>query len=181
MSFLCDKCGHVYEWEMFFNNHMRAAHQVKVNTSQRGVLADDIKKFLEYYFHHICANPTLDEIRELSEDLEVKKEQIYWWFVNYRKRNKKHMQKCKVIRKNRSPIKRVLGGKPTSQDGVIGREGRDASVPLAASKRRKREKKGSRIRPRDIEDNTRTSATKRSGPLSEKTRSIYSRHKGKLL
>ena len=181
MSFLCDKCGYVYEWEMFFNNHMRAVHQVKVNTIQRDALPKDITKFLEYYFHHICANPTLDEIRELSEDLEVKKEQIYWWFVNYRKRDKKHMQKCKVIRKNRSPIKRVVGEKTASQDGVIGREGHDASVPLAASERRKREKKGSRIGARDTEGNTRTPATKRGGSLSEKTRSIYSRYKGKLL
>ena len=140
---------------------MRMVHRVKVNTIQRSVLADDIKNFLEYYFHHICTNPTLDEIRELSEDIEVKKEQIYWWFVNYRKRNKKHKQKCNEIRKNRSPIKRVVGKKTTSQDGFIGRGGHDASVPLATSKGRKREKKESRIRARGVEDNTRTPATKR--------------------
>ena len=180
MSFLCDECGYVYEWEMFFNNHMRAAHRVKVNTIQRGVLPKDITKFLEYYFHHICGNPSLDEIKELSEDLEVKKEKIYWWFVNYRKRDKKHMQKYGEIKKNRS-IKRVEGKKSSSKDGVIGREGHDASVSLATSKRGKREKKGSRIRARGIENNSRTSATKRGGSLSEKTRSIYSRYKRKLL
>merc|ERR1711942_61776 len=52
------------------------------------------------------------------------------------------------------------GKKFTSQDGVIGREGHDASVSLATSKRGKREKKGSRIRARGIENNSRTSATK---------------------
>merc|ERR1711875_199569 len=97
-----------------------------------------------------------------------------WWFVNYRKRDKKHMQKCEQIKKNRS-IKRVEGKKFTSQDGVIGREGHDASVSLATSKRGKREKKGSRIRARGIENNSRTSATKRREASIQDIRENYYR------
>ena len=67
---------------------MRTVHSVKVNSSQRSVLPADIKRFLRYYYYHICENPTLDEIKELSEDLEVKKEKIYWWFFNHRRKNK---------------------------------------------------------------------------------------------
>ena len=88
MSLQCETCGYTYEWEMFFNNHMRAVHGVEVVKSRRGVLPADIKRFLKYYYYHICENPTLDEIKELSEDLKVKKEKIYWWFFNHRRKNK---------------------------------------------------------------------------------------------
>ena len=182
MSFLCDKCGSVYEWEMFYNNHMRSIHCAKVNTIPRSVLAPDIKKFLEYYFHHICANPTLGEIKELSDDLEVKKEKIYWWFVNYRKKSKKmYTKKNENVRRNNLPTKRVDVGKTISRDGATNKEGHDVGVPPATSKRGKGEKKGSRIRARDTKNNTRSSTAKKDESISDESRSIYSKHTGKLL
>ena len=147
---------------------MRSVHKVKPGKSPRCGLPVDNRNFLIYYYDHICDNPTLDEIKVIAEDLQVKKETIYWWFVNYRKRSKKRMQKSEEIRKNRSVIKRAKDGKTISQDGVIEGEGDDVRVPLAASKRGEGEKKGCRIRGRDTKNNIRTSAAKRSGSLSEK-------------
>ena len=104
MSLQCETCGYVYEWGMFFNNHMRTVHGVKVNSSQRSGLPADIKRFLKYYYYHICENPTLEEIKELSDDLEVKKEKIYWWFFNQRRKNKpgKLETKLKADKENSS-------------------------------------------------------------------------------
>ena len=88
MAFLCEVCGFQYEWEMFFNNHMRSVHKVKIAKPKRNVLPPDVRNFMRYYYYHICQNPTLEEIKELSKDFQVKKEKIYWWFFNYRRKNK---------------------------------------------------------------------------------------------
>ena len=61
---------------------------MKTHNSKRSVLPIHIKNFLKYYFHHICEKPTLDEMRELAVDLEVEKENIYWWFANQRARKR---------------------------------------------------------------------------------------------
>ena len=121
MSLLCDKCKFVYEWEMFYNNHMRSVHKVKTSKRARCVMSVDIRNFLKHYYSHICENPTLDEIKVIAEDLGVKKENIYWWFVNYRRHSKKHTRESGEKRKNSSTIKRVKGGKTVSQDDVSNR------------------------------------------------------------
>lgn len=85
MAFVCELCNSRYDWEMFFNNHMRTAHKKRVGRSPQPRLSREIKNFLKHYFYHICDKPTLEEIKILAEDLEVKKEKIYWWFFNYRR------------------------------------------------------------------------------------------------
>ena len=119
MSLLCEKCGYVYDWEMFFNNHMRIVHGVKVSNSRQGALPLHIKTFLNYYYYHICEKPSLEEIKELSEDLEVKKEQIYWWFFNQRRKRFKDGEKAKrhegKVSPSRRLVKTVRGGKETEK------------------------------------------------------------------
>lgn len=73
---------------MYFNNHMRSLHKVKAPKPPRSVLAVEIRNFLKYYYNNICENPTLNEIKEIADDFQVKKEKIYWWFFGYRRKNK---------------------------------------------------------------------------------------------
>ena len=84
---------------MFFNNHMRTAHNIKVVKSRRSVLKPHTVDYLKYYYYHISDNPTLDEIKELSKELDLKKEKIYWWFFNYRQARKKHQKSKKIEQK----------------------------------------------------------------------------------
>ena len=83
--FLCDYCGCEYEWEMFYNNHMRSIHKSKVGVKPRAKITLEQYKVLSSYFKHMCDHPTLNEIKELGEILGLKKETIYWWFFNERK------------------------------------------------------------------------------------------------
>lgn len=100
MSFLCQVCGFVYDWEMFFNKHMRAVHKVKADKMTRCVLKPPIVGFLKYYYDHICERPELAKIKELAKVLDVKKEKIYWWFFNQRQRGKKSRKHKSVDNKN---------------------------------------------------------------------------------
>ena len=48
--------------------------------------------FLEGYYTGVCDRPTLDEIQNLGKFLGIRKESIYWWFVNRNKRQKTKTQ-----------------------------------------------------------------------------------------
>ena len=85
---LCHICGCEYEWEMFYNNHMRSHHHIKVNRQKRNRLTQKHKQTLIEYFENVCSYPTLEEIKELSTILEIKKENVYWWFFNQRRKGK---------------------------------------------------------------------------------------------
>ena len=61
---------------MYFNNHMRSLHKVKAPKPPRSVLAVEIRNFLKYYYNNICENPTLNEIKEIADDFQVKKERF---------------------------------------------------------------------------------------------------------
>ena len=86
MSLLCEICGLQYEWEMFFNNHMRNVHSIKKKCKERILLNKKAKDFLDGYYTNICEEPSLDEIKELAKFLDVKKECVYWWFFNRRRK-----------------------------------------------------------------------------------------------
>ena len=43
---------------------------------------------MENYFVGVCNRPCLEEIETLSKFLEIKKETVYWWFVNRIKKEK---------------------------------------------------------------------------------------------
>ena len=96
MSYLCDVCGCVYQWEMFFHNHIRTVHGISTKRSKRTSLGEKNIAILENYFCNICEKPSLDEIENVAGVMEVKKESIYWWFVNRNKRKRKSI-KCKSI------------------------------------------------------------------------------------
>ena len=97
----CEECGFTYEWKMFFNNHMRTVHGVRMNThkvnrKRQKRISNDAREKLESYYHQVCTHPTLDEIKELldvlrsgKEPLDLEKESVYWWFINKRKRRQK--------------------------------------------------------------------------------------------
>ena len=89
---LCHICGCKYDWEMFYNNHMRSVHHVKVNRKLGVPLTKEHRLFLTDYFENVCSCPTLEKIKELSTILDIKKENVYWWFFNQRRKNKL----CKV-------------------------------------------------------------------------------------
>ena len=80
--YVCDLCGYAYEWEMFFNNHRRSVHHLKVTKKPRSLLDSDQTGFLKLYFEEKCKRPTLDEIKYLASFLDLKKESVYWWFFN---------------------------------------------------------------------------------------------------
>ena len=87
--FLCEVCGAVYEWEMYFNNHIRSVHQLKVFNRPRASLTSEQKTFLNAYFIDVCRNPTLDQVKHLASFLDIKKESVYWWFFNQNKKAKR--------------------------------------------------------------------------------------------
>ena len=87
--FLCEVCGAMYEWEMFFNNHRRSVHQLKVVDRPRSILTYEQRTFLKSYFTEVCTNPTLDEIKHMAYFLNIRKESVYWWFFNQNKKAKR--------------------------------------------------------------------------------------------
>ena len=87
--FLCDLCGCAYEWEMFFNNHRRSVHHLKVTKKPRELLDSEQTDFLKLYFRQKCSKPTLDRIKHLAAFLDVKKETVYWWFFNENRKIRK--------------------------------------------------------------------------------------------
>ena len=48
--------------------------------------------FLDGYYCCTCDYPSLEEMKELAKFIGVKKETVYWWFVNRRKKDKKKCQ-----------------------------------------------------------------------------------------
>lgn len=121
---VCDVCGCVYKWEMFFHNHLRDVHGIHTAQSSRKRLKEKSIKFLDEYRKNICSKPTLDEIEELSDFLNLKKESVYWWFVNRNKKQKaKHHTKSVSVKLD------------------VGRERRDDRVPPGFIKGGKRQEK----------------------------------------
>lgn len=90
MTLLCEVCGCIYKWEMFFHNHLRDVHGIPVGRQKRKKQRLRIENllFLEKYFVDVCNRPCLEEIETLSEFLGIKKETAYWWFVNRIKKEK---------------------------------------------------------------------------------------------
>ena len=103
MSLLCDVCGCVYHWEMFFHNHRRDVHGISTKKSKRTSLATTNKALLETYYRDVCKRPCLEEIEHVAEFLNIKKETVYWWFVNRNKQKRKSIKlksnRCKVSSK----------------------------------------------------------------------------------
>ena len=83
---MCDICGCVYHWEMFFHNHLRDVHGIPTKRSKRSFLLKTNKALLESYYHNVWYRPTLEEIENVAYFLDIKKETVYWWFVNQNKR-----------------------------------------------------------------------------------------------
>ena len=86
---MCDVCGCVYHWEMFFHNHLRDVHGIPTKKSKRTSLGKTNRALLESYYYNVCKRPTLEEIENVANFLEIKKETVYWWFVNRNKRKQK--------------------------------------------------------------------------------------------
>ena len=68
---------------------MRAMHGIKAVKPVRKLLSRAHKDFLEQYYDTVSIQPHLDEIKSLAQSINVKKESVYWWFFNRRKRDKK--------------------------------------------------------------------------------------------
>ena len=78
---------------MFFNNHMRSVHHVKVTKKPSSLFKLQQRDFLKLYFKEVCKRPTLDTIKHLANFLGVKKESVYWWFFNQNKKFRKKQGK----------------------------------------------------------------------------------------
>ena len=89
MSFLCNDCGCRYEWKFFFNNHRRTVHGIPTKREKRTYFSDRYVDFLDSYYTAVCDRPSLDEIRGLAHFLDIKKEAVYFWFVNRRQKEKR--------------------------------------------------------------------------------------------
>ena len=74
---------------MFFHNHLRDVHGIPTKKSKRTSLGTMNKALLETYYHNISKRPTLEEIENVAEFLDIKKETAYWWFVNRNKQKRK--------------------------------------------------------------------------------------------
>ena len=85
-----------YEWKMFYHNHMRTTHQTKAVKPVRRLLSRSQKDFLENYFDTVCPHPNLDEIKGLAQSIDARKESVYWWFFNQRKRKFPNRITCKT-------------------------------------------------------------------------------------
>ena len=137
--FACDLCGCVYEWEMFFNNHRRSVHHLKVTKKPRSLLKLEQTDFLKLYFNQKCKRPSLDRIKHLAAFLDLKKETVYWWFFNQN-------QKLKKSNGNESSNKRRAGVSFTEPCFVPKRkkEGETSNKggTLDISSDRKKEKRG---------------------------------------
>ena len=97
-SLLCEVCGCVYRWEMFFHNHLRDVHGIPTKKSKRKSLGMTNKALLETYYHNVSKRPTLEEIEYVAEFLDIKKGTAYWWFVN-RNKQKRKARKTKLSSK----------------------------------------------------------------------------------
>ena len=122
-SLLCEVCGCMYHWEMFFHNHLRDVHGIPTKKSKRTSLGTMNKALLETYYHNVSKRPTLEEIENVAEFLDIKKETAYWWFVNRNKQKRK-------ARKTKLSSKRHVDG-----------EGRVDRVSPGALERGKRSEK----------------------------------------
>ena len=92
MAFECQVCGCVYGWEMFFHNHLRDVHGIATKRkTKRMKLSKQNVDCLEGYFNHTCQHPSLEEIELLAKLTDLKKETVYWWFVNRNKKQKQQM------------------------------------------------------------------------------------------
>lgn len=114
-SLLCEVCGCAYHWEMFFHNHLRDVHGIPTKRSKRLVLSQTNIALLKSYYRNICKTPTLEEIENVAKFLDIKKEAVYWWFVN-RNKQKRKSSKSKVSSKQhvdgQGRIARVSPGAP---------------------------------------------------------------------
>ena len=89
MTFLCNDCGCIYEWENFFNNHRRTVHGIPTKRGKKTHFSSHYVDFLDSYYTAMCDRPTLDEIEGLAQFLDIKKEAVYFWFVNRRQKEKR--------------------------------------------------------------------------------------------
>ena len=129
MSFCCPLCDCTYDWEMFYNNHLRTRHNIKCERKCKTRLSKKSKTLLEDYFECVCNQPSLQVIEELAKFIDVKKEMVYWWFTNKRRKQKGY--------------KRVKKENPVScKQDVVG-EGSHDRVLDGLDQGRKRKKKGS--------------------------------------
>lgn len=137
-SNLCEVCGCVYHWEMFFHNHLRDVHGIptKSRKRKRTSLGKKNISLLEGYYGKVCVRPTLDEIENVAKFLDVKKESVYWWFVN-RNKQKRRSVKSKLSLKRHGNEKGCVGGAPArpleggkgSKEKGVGRKHRNDSTP----------------------------------------------------
>ena len=63
---MCDVCGCVYHWEMFFHNHLRDVHDIPMRKSKRTSLGKTNRALLESYYYNVCKRPTLEEIEHVA-------------------------------------------------------------------------------------------------------------------
>ena len=82
MNYKCDICGCVYEWEMYYNNHLRNRHGIRIKRKRTIRLKKQQREFLNNYFTCDCNKPSLEDVAELSRLMNIKKETVYWWFNN---------------------------------------------------------------------------------------------------
>ena len=112
MSFQCEDCGCIYEWENFFNNHRRTVHGFAATRGKRTRFSEHFIDFLDSYYTAMCDRPTLQEIKGLATFLDIKKEAVYFWFANRRQKEKRlkaaHSLKQDVNNKRR--VDRVPSG-----------------------------------------------------------------------
>lgn len=93
MSRVCHVCGAVYEWDMYFHNHLRTVHGIRCGFVQRARLGTKSMDFLDAFFCNMNSNPDLKQIEDLAKFLDVKKESVYWWFFNRRQRARRQKRK----------------------------------------------------------------------------------------
>jgi hypothetical protein len=94
---------------------MRTRHNVKCERKSVTRLSKRSKTFLEDYFECICNQPSLQEIEELAKFINVKKEIVYWWFTNKRRKQKAYKQ---VKKENPVSLKQDVDGEG-SHDRVL--------------------------------------------------------------
>lgn len=90
MDYKCDICGCVYEWEMYYNNHLRNRHGIRIKRKRTIRLKKQQREFLDNYFTCDCDKPSLEDVDKLSALLNIKKETVYWWFANRIRKNRKN-------------------------------------------------------------------------------------------
>ena len=117
---------------MFYNNHMRTVHSIKLKRKSPSRLCKSHTDFLDGYFCGVCDRPSLDEIEEISKSIDVKKEAVYWWFHNKRKKfNQNPLYKDVKVQTEVSLEQDVDGERshdrisPRSDQGVEGKNKRN--------------------------------------------------------